>query len=104
MQAIAAAGMVVTGIALPLQGWMWALDGILIGAGDFRYLASTCAIAAAAQVVALVALVVGVGPFIESDMLKCALLWIVFNTVFMGIRAIANGTRARKDAWMHTAE
>ena len=104
VQAIAAAGMVVTGIALPLQGWMWALDGILIGAGDFRYLASTCAIAAAAQVVALVALVVGVGPFIESDMLKCALLWIVFNTVFMGIRAIANGTRARKDAWMHTAE
>lgn len=104
VQAIAAAGMVVTGVALPLQGWMWALDGILIGAGDFRYLAGTCAIAAGAQVVALVTLVVGAGPAIESDMVKCALLWTVFNTVFMGVRAIANGTRARGDAWMHSAE
>ncbi len=53
---------------------------------------------------ALVALVVGAGPAIESDMVKCALLWTVFNTVFMGVRAIANGTRARGDAWMHSAE
>lgn len=31
-------GMMVVGVTLPLAGWMWAVDGILIGAGDYRYL------------------------------------------------------------------
>ena len=35
-------GMMVVGVTLPLAGWMWAVDGILIGAGDYRYLALTC--------------------------------------------------------------
>ena len=42
VQLLVAAGMVTMGAFLPLQGWMMALDGILIGARDFRYLAITC--------------------------------------------------------------
>lgn len=40
-------GMMVVGVTLPLAGWMWAVDGILIGAGDYRYLALTCTATAA---------------------------------------------------------
>lgn len=104
IQTLATVGMVITGLALPLQGWMWALDGILIGAGDFRYLAATCALSAAAHVIVLVALVVLAAPWMESELLRCAALWFAFDFVFMGGRGIANGTRVRGDAWMHVAE
>lgn len=100
IQALAAVGMLVVGVAFPLQGWMWALDGILIGAGDFRYLSATMAAVAAAHIAALAALVFLAAPLLPSDNLRTAALWATFSIVLMGGRAIANGLRARGDAWM----
>ena len=91
--------MVVVGVGLPLQGWMWALDGILIGAGDFRYLALTCALASAAHIATLCALVLA-APLLPSGLARVALLWAAFDIVLMGGRALANGLRIRSGRWM----
>lgn len=100
VQRLASVGMLVTGAALPLQGWMWAADGILIGAGDFRYLAWTCAAASAAYVVALVAVVCVIAPRLPDLAALCALVWVAFDFILMGVRAIANGLRIRTGRWM----
>lgn len=100
VQRLASIGMLITGIALPLQGWMWAADGILIGAGDFRYLALTCAIASAGYIIVLAVLVQVVAPRISDPLVLCALIWIAFDFILMGIRALANGLRIRTDRWM----
>lgn len=100
VQRLASIGMLVTGIALPLQGWMWAADGILIGAGDFRYLALTCTIASAGYIIVLAVLVQAIAPRIPDTPVLCALIWVAFDFILMGIRALANGRRIRTDRWM----
>lgn len=100
VQQMATIGMVVTGIALPLQSWMWAADGILIGAGDFRYLARTCAAVSVVYLAVLVVLVFAVAPLLPDAALRCALLWFAFDFVLMGGRALTNGLRIRTDTWM----
>lgn len=100
IQLLVAAGMVTMGVFLPLQGWMMALDGILIGARDYRYLAATCLVAASAYIALLLALTAVVTPRLPDDLARTVLLWTVFNVVLMGGRGLANGLRARGDAWM----
>ena len=79
---------------------MWALDGILIGAGDFKYLAKTCAGVAAVYLVALVLFAVVLLPRIGDGLAAMAALWLLFDFVLMGGRAVTNGLRARGDDWM----
>lgn len=100
VQHLATVGMVVVGLGLPLQSWMWALDGILIGAGDFRYLAATVAGATAAYLVVLALLGLAVFPRIGDVAVQVGLLWAAFDIVLMGLRALANGLRAAGTAWM----
>ena len=101
VQQLAAVGMVITGITLPLQSWMWAMDGILIGAGDFRYLAWTCSVITIVYVCVLAVLTCAIAPMMPDAAFRCALIWIAFDLVLMGGRAITNGLRIRTDAWMH---
>lgn len=100
VQAVIALGMGVMGVFMPLQGWLWALDGILIGAGDFRYLARACCIVAACHIAALAVASFVVAPALPGNLARCALLWAVFNVFFIGGRAVANALRARSDVWM----
>lgn len=100
IQHLATIGMIVTGGALPMQGWMWAADGILIGAGDFRYLAWTCTLVTVAYVAILAALAFGVAPLLDDVSVRCGLLWVAFDFALMGGRAITNGLRIRSDVWM----
>lgn len=100
IQELATIGMVVTGVALPMQGWMWAADGILIGAGDFTYLAWTCALVTFVYLGILFALVLVVAPVVSSVGVMCAVLWAAFDFGLMGGRAITNGIRIKSDAWM----
>lgn len=93
-------GTIVVAIFLPLAGWMWALDGILIGAGDYKYLAVTCSIVTIVYLPLVLVL-----NFIDSTcnpgaVIRMVLLWAVFNVVFIGGRSIFNGLRARGDKWM----
>lgn len=93
-------GLITLAVFLPLGGWMWALDGILIGAGDYRYLAVTCAITALVYALCLGAIAVADGTVLTSDTMRTIALWSVINMVFIGARALFNGLRIRTDAWM----
>jgi putative MATE family efflux protein len=93
-------GMLVQGVFLPLAGWMWALDGILIGAEDYRYLALTCTITALAYLAALGGVNALDGAIDLGDVWRMAVLWGVLNLVFIGLRALFNGLRVRSNVWM----
>jgi len=79
----------------PLAGVVFVLDGVLIGAGDGRYLA-----AAGALVLALFAPAAwAVTVWAQGGLLG---LWVVFGAVFMGARAVVLVQRSRSDRWMVT--
>ena len=84
----------------PLQGWMMAIDGILIGARDYRYLAGTCTLTAVVYVTLILILADMVTPILPNDLMRTAMLWTVFNVMLMGGRGLSNGLRVRSDAWM----
>ena len=100
VQRLITVGMMVLGIFLPLGGWMWAVDGILIGAGDYRYLAAGCAATAVVYLPALWGLHLADGVILTNDAVRMAVLWTVINLLFIGARAIFNGLRIRTDRWM----
>lgn len=103
VQLLIALGMSVQGVVLPLSGWMWALDGILIGAGDYAYLAKACTVTAVVYLAALVGLNALDSVILTDNALRIMALWLVLNIVFIGVRAIFNGLRARGDQWMSVA-
>ena len=97
---LAAAGMVTMGAFLPLQGWMMALDGILIGARDFRYLAITCTLTATVYIALTAICVDAAAPMLPGDLAPTVLLWAMFNIVLMGGRGLFNGLRIRSESWL----
>ncbi len=78
-------------VSQPLNGYVFALDGILIGAGDLAYLGRTMAVTAVAFVamgLTLIATGAGMG-------------WLWFAlTFFMFLRAVALWYRFRSDGWI----
>jgi putative MATE family efflux protein len=94
----ATAALVVAGVALPLGGWAWVLDGVLIGAGDGRFLAWAGVVTLAAYVPAALA----VRAWAPTDAAGLAWLWAAFVGVFLLARCVVNGLRVRGDAWIVT--
>ena len=87
--------LVIVAVALPLAGYVYLLDGVLIGAGDGRYLAIAGVITVVVYApVALFGLTLPVG---EPGL---TWLWVSFSVVFMGARAVTLGVRARGDHWI----
>lgn len=79
---------------IPLAGYVFVLDGVLIGAGDARYLA----------LVGLANLLV-YGPLLMAVVLTGAdivWLWAAFGFGYLGARALTLGLRARTDRWLVT--
>ena len=74
------------------------LDGVLIGAGDGRYLAGAGVITLVLYLPAAMA----VGAWAGGDAAGLVWLWIAFSVVFMGSRAVTLGLRYRGDAWLVT--
>jgi len=88
--------LLVAALFQPVAGVVFVLDGVLIGAGDGRYLAAGGTLVTAVFVpVAL--LTVRLGPGGSTGLLW---LWTVFGLVFIGGRAAVLLRRARTDAWM----
>ena len=87
--------LVVVGVTLGLAGYVYLLDGVLIGAGDGPYLAKagviTLVVYAPLAVVAL---------WLPHGLPALLWLWGSFTVGFMGARAVTLGLRARGDAWM----
>ncbi len=80
----------------PIAGYVFVLDGVLIGAGDARYLAlaGVANLAFYAPLLAAVAAAGGSGPA------GLAWLWAAFAVGYMAARAVTLGLRARSDRWM----
>jgi putative MATE family efflux protein len=107
VQSALAAALIVVAISQPIAGFVFVLDGVLIGAGDGRWLAW-------AQVGLLVlylpliltvravgpSLLVGTDPVVAQGH-ALTVLWLTF-VVFMTMRGVALGWRARGDAWLVT--
>jgi Na+-driven multidrug efflux pump len=78
-------------ISQPLNGYVFALDGILIGAGDLTYLGRTMAVTAVVFVaMALTVIWTGAG---------LGWLWAAL-TVFMVLRAVTLWHRFGSDRWI----
>ncbi len=99
VRAALAAALVVVGLGQAVAGYVFVLDGVLIGAGDGRWLAW-------GQVISLVLYLPIVlvlrsrGPS-GSAVADIVVLWVAF-TLWMAIRGVVLGWRARQDAWMVT--
>ncbi|WP_344752830.1 MATE family efflux transporter [Leifsonella bigeumensis] len=88
--------LLVMAAGVPLAGFVFVLDGVLIGAGDARYLALTGVVNLLVYV-PLLWLVEALRP--EPGMVW---LWLAFGLGYIGARAITLGLRARGDRWMVT--
>jgi putative MATE family efflux protein len=77
---------------MPIAGYVFVLDGVLIGAGDARYLA----------IAGLVNLVVFLPLLGWSAASGAGLvgLWAVFSFGYIGIRAVTLGVRAHRPGWI----
>ncbi|WP_144790220.1 MATE family efflux transporter [Kocuria palustris] len=96
VQRLFALGMIVVALGQPLAAWVFVLDGVLIGAGDARYLAL-------AGVVNLVVYLPLLGALAASGAGGTAglmLLWAAYAFGYMGARAVTLGVRARGDRWL----
>ena len=91
-------GLVVAAVCMPLGGYVFVLDGVLIGAGDGRYLAVVGMLTLAAYVPAALA----VAAWAPPGPWGLAWLWVAFAGVFMAARAATTAWRVRTDAWMTT--
>jgi putative MATE family efflux protein len=98
VRAAITAGLLVAALFLPVAGWVFVLDGVLIGAGDGRYLAAAGMVTLAAYAPAAWA----VGARAPDGTEGLAWLWLSFAGVFMVARAVVTGLRARGTAWMVT--
>ncbi|NQX29177.1 MATE family efflux transporter [Microbacteriaceae bacterium VKM Ac-2854] len=85
----------IVGLTAPLGGFVFVLDGVLIGAGDGKYLALSGLLNLA--VFAPLALLAGTAPA-GWGLLG---LWLAFALGYLGARALTLGLRARSDVWLH---
>jgi Na+-driven multidrug efflux pump len=93
-----AAALVVAAVMQPLAGYVFVLDGVLIGAGDGRYLALTATLQLLVYL-PLVAVVIALAPRGTAGLVW---LWVAFAGGWMLARGIFLGRRARGTAWLVT--
>ncbi|WP_354480181.1 MATE family efflux transporter [Leifsonia sp. 563] len=86
----------IVGAGAPLGGYVFVLDGVLIGAGDARYLALT----GLANVAVFVPLAVAAVVWGGHDATGLAALTAAFAFGYLGARALTLGLRARGRTWM----
>ena len=80
----------------PIAGYVFVLDGVLIGAGDAKYLA----IAGVVNLAVYLPLLLAVGQSGAGGGAGLLWLWAAFSLGYMTARAVTLGLRARTDRWM----
>lgn len=98
VQAAIATGLIVVALGQPLSGFVFVVDGVLIGAGDTRWLAAAM-LAVLALYLPLVLTVRALLPAGTSAPAAIGWLWAAF-TGFMAIRAAFFWWRVRGDRWL----
>ncbi|MCW2796325.1 MATE family efflux transporter [Nocardioides sp.] len=86
--------LLVAAVGQPIAGVVFVLDGVLIGAGDGRYLARAGLVTLAVYAPAALLIAVASGGVV--------LVWVSFAGLFMGARFVVLVHRARGDAWLVT--
>jgi putative MATE family efflux protein len=83
--------LLVMAAGVPLAGFVFVLDGVLIGAGDGRYLALSGMLTASAYLPLL---------WWSTHLQSVMALWIAFALGYIGLRALALGLRVRGSRWL----
>lgn len=96
VQAAVVVTLLVAAAAQPVAGYVFVMDGVLIGAGDGRYLA-IAGIWTLVTYLPLVLLVLAVAPDGRAGLVW---LWVAFAGGFMAARAVTLGVRGRGHAWL----
>jgi putative MATE family efflux protein len=96
VQAVLPAVVVAMAVGIPLAGFVFVLDGVLLGAGDARYLAVASVVSLAAYLAVLLPVEARVGATTSG----AVALWLAFGLGYVGARAVTLGLRARTDRWM----
>ncbi|HSN37411.1 MAG TPA: MATE family efflux transporter [Arthrobacter sp.] len=86
----------VLAVGQPIAGYVFVLDGVLIGAGDAKYLA----IAGVVNLAVYLPLLLAVGQSGAGGSAGLLWLWAAFSLGYMAVRALTLGLRARTDRWM----
>ena len=107
VQSVLASALIVVGLSQPIAGFVFVLEGVLIGAGDGLWLA-VAQVVVLALYLPLILLVRANGPSLLAGTDTVAgqghaiiVLWLAF-VAFMALRGLALGWRARGDAWLIT--
>lgn len=96
VQSSLAAGLFVLAAAQPICGLVFVLDGVLIGAGDARYLA----LAGVVNLLLYVPLLIWVFNAGLTGPAGIIWLWVAFGVGYMAARALTLAWRVRNDRWM----
>jgi putative MATE family efflux protein len=80
----------------PIAGYVFVLDGVLIGAGDAKYLA----LAGLANLAVYLPLLIAVPLAGAAGADALVWVWVAFSLGYMLARAVTLGLRARTDRWM----
>ena len=103
------AALIVLGVSLPLGGFVFVLDGVLMGAGDARYLAWTSLMNLAVYLPVLWWVTTWAGAQAAAEAVQTpadaaasavAALTGAFALAFMAARALTLGLRIRTDRWV----
>jgi putative MATE family efflux protein len=96
VQSVLATALWVVAAGQPIAGYVFVLDGVLIGAGDAKYLA----LAGVLNLAVYVPLLIAVALPGLSGAAGLGWLWVAFALGYMAARALTLGLRARSDRWM----
>lgn len=96
VQSVLAVALWVLAAGQPIAGYVFVLDGVLIGAGDAKYLA----LAGVLNLAVYVPLLTAVAVLDASGAAGLGWLWAAFALGYMAARALTLGLRARSDRWM----
>jgi putative MATE family efflux protein len=99
VQRLLVVGLLVIAVLQPLAGWVFVLDGILIGAGDGRYLATAACLATVAFLPLAAAAVTVAGRYGAG--VGMAALWAAVGG-WMLARLVTLAPRARSERWIVT--
>ncbi|MFJ5697062.1 MATE family efflux transporter [Arthrobacter sp. NPDC093139] len=80
----------------PIAGYVFVLDGVLIGAGDAKYLA----LAGLVNLAVYLPLLIAVPLAGTTGAAALVWVWVAFSLGYMLARAVTLGLRARTDRWM----
>jgi putative MATE family efflux protein len=96
VQSVLAVALWVLAAGQPIAGYVFVLDGVLIGAGDAKYLA----LAGVVNLAVYVPLLIAVALSHAAGAPGLGWLWAAFALGYMAPRAVTLGVRARSDRWM----